>query len=122
MIAVLLAISLMVEPGPGSSTHDVFRQMQAQRPNPLLMDNARPLPSQEILPGRQIFSADGAPLGVVDHALAVTGGQMIYVTLPNGTVKAVRTHRWIVSDGGVVIGLTMEEFRASANRPPDARP
>lgn len=93
------------------TVQDVPRQAQSELPRPLLMDDLWPLPPQVILPGRQVFSSDGAPLGVVERVgSAGSGERLIRVSLPDGTVKAVAPDRWTVSDGGVVINLTKLEF------------
>lgn len=96
------------------TVQDVPRQAQRELPRPLLMDDPRPLPPQVILPGRQVFSSDGATLGIVERVgSAGSDERIIHVSLPDGTVKAVTASRWTVSDGGVVINLTKLEFEAT---------
>lgn len=93
------------------TVQDVPLRGQTELPRPRLTDDPLPLPPQVILPGRQVFSSDGAPLGVVERVgSAGSGGQLIRVALPNGTVKTVATDKWTVSDGGVVINVTKLAF------------
>lgn len=112
---IILFASLVGAAFPLTVTvQDVPRQAQSELPRPLLMDDPRPLPPQVILPGRQVFSSDGAPLGIVERVGPPGSDErIIHVSLPDGTMKAVATSRWTVSDGGVVINLTKLEFEAT---------
>lgn len=114
---IILFASLVGATVPLPATiQDVPRQAQSELPRPLLMDDTRPLPPQVIVPGRRVFSSDGATLGIVERVVpAGPDERVIHVSVPGGTVKAVMTNRWTVSDAGVVINLTKPEFDAAGS-------